>query len=78
MLRLNAVTRRSAAAVILSSIIFALGHGYEGTAGVATVGYMGLFFALVYMWRRSLIAPIIMHFLQDFIAVVVLPLSGTR
>ena len=39
---------------------------------------MGLFFALVYVWRGSLIAPIIMHFLQDFIGIVVLPLSGIR
>ena len=77
-LRLNGVTRSPAAAVILSSVIFALGHGYEGTAGVATVAYMGLFFALVYVWRGSLIAPIIMHFLQDFIGIVVLPLSGIR
>jgi membrane protease YdiL (CAAX protease family) len=75
-LRLNAVTRSTAAAVILSSVIFALGHGYEGTAGVTTVVYMGLVFALVYVWRRSLVAPITMHFLQDFIVIVVLPLSG--
>ncbi len=56
--RLRAVTRSNLAAVLLSSIIFALGHGYEGTAGVLAVGFMGLFFALVYSqeeawWRPS-------------------------
>jgi membrane protease YdiL (CAAX protease family) len=59
--------------VLLSSFIFSLGHGYEGTAGLATVGVMGAAFALVYLWRGSLVAPIVMHFLQDFIGIVLLP-----
>ncbi len=74
MLRLHAVTRSSLAAAILSSVIFSLGHGYEGTAGVMTVGFMGLFFALVYLSRGSLVAPIVMHFLQDFTSIVLIPL----
>lgn len=70
-LRLRAATGSVAAAVVLSSIIFALGHGYEGSLGVITIGVMGFLFALVYLWRGSLIVPIILHFLQDFIAIVV-------
>jgi membrane protease YdiL (CAAX protease family) len=58
------------AAALLSSVIFSLGHGYEGTAGVITVGYMGLTFALIYLWRGSLVAPVILHFLQDFSGIV--------
>jgi membrane protease YdiL (CAAX protease family) len=73
-LRLKAITSSPAAAVLLSAAIFSLGHGYEGSAGVVTVGVMGLVFALVYIWRQSLIAPIVMHFLQDFIGIVLLPL----
>jgi len=66
-------------AVVLSSAIFAMGHGYEGTAGVATVGVMGVILALVYLWRGSLIAPMVMHFLQDFVAIVLLPfLAGSQ
>jgi uncharacterized protein len=60
-------------AVLLSSLIFAVGHGYEGSSGVATVAVMGVIFALVYLWRGSLVAPMVMHFLQDFLAIVVLP-----
>ena len=56
---------------LVSALIFSLGHGYEGTAGVITVIYMGLTFALIYLWRGSLVAPVIMHFLQDFIGIVV-------
>jgi uncharacterized protein len=72
-LRLNATTRSLLAAVIVSTAVFSFGHGYEGSAGVATVGFMGLVFALVFVWRRSLIAPMVMHFLQDFIVIVLMP-----
>lgn len=55
-------------AVLASSTIFALGHEYQGLAGMITVGSMGLMFAGVYLWRRSLVAPIVMHFLQNALA----------
>jgi len=65
-------------AIVLSAFIFAIGHGYEGTAGVITVGVMGLAFALVYLWRRSLVAPMIMHCLVDFISIVLVPVLGMK
>jgi membrane protease YdiL (CAAX protease family) len=71
---LKAVTPSPAVAVFLSGAVFSLGHGYERSAGVVTVGVMGLVFAFVYMWRQSLVAPIVMHFLKDFIGIVLLPL----
>lgn len=73
-LRLLAITRSRLAAAVLSSIIFSAGHGYEGTAGAATVAIIGLCLAAVYLWRRSLVAPAVMHFLQDFLGIVLLPL----
>ena len=60
--------------MLLSTVIFTLGHGYEGTAGMAAVGTLGLILALVYVNRGSLVAPMVMHFLQDFIGVVIVPL----
>jgi membrane protease YdiL (CAAX protease family) len=72
-LRLQTATGSTAAAVLLSAALFAVGHGYEGSLGVATVGVMGLVFSLIYLWRRSLVAPIVLHFLQDFIAIVLSP-----
>jgi membrane protease YdiL (CAAX protease family) len=77
-LRFRNVTASLAASVLLSAVVFSLGHGYEGTAGVVTVGVMGLVFALVYVWRGSLVAPIVMHFLQDFVAIILLPMLGMR
>jgi len=73
-LRFEALTGSPFAAAVLSAGIFSFGHGYEGTAGVATVGVLGLGLAAVYLWRRNLIAPIVMHFLQDFTSIILLPL----
>jgi membrane protease YdiL (CAAX protease family) len=73
-LRFRTVTASSALAVLLAAVVFSLGHGYEGTAGVVTVGTMGLVFALVYVWRGSLVAPVVMHFLQDFLSIILLPM----
>jgi uncharacterized protein len=77
-IRFRAITDSPLAAVLLSSLIFSLGHGYEGTAGAMTVGCMGVFFALVFLWRQSLIAPMVIHFLQDFIGIVFIPLTGGK
>jgi membrane protease YdiL (CAAX protease family) len=71
MLRFRGAHLGPLAAAVLSSVIFSLGHGYEGTAGVITVFFMGLVFALIYLWRGSLVAPVIIHFLQDFTGVVI-------
>lgn len=69
-LRLQAATGRTGAAVVLSTLVFCVGHGYEGAAGVISVFFLGLAFALIYVWRKSLVAPMIMHFLTDFTSIV--------
>lgn len=73
-LRLKTLLGNGWAAALISSGIFALGHAYEGSAGIATVAVMGLAFAGVYIWRGSLIAPIVMHFIQNFIGIILMPL----
>jgi len=78
LLRFASLTRSLLVALVLSCGIFALGHRYEGEAGLATVGVMGFIFALVYVWRKSLIAPIVMHFLQDFLGIVLVGLLTSR
>ncbi len=69
-LRLKTATRRSWVAVLLSSFVFSIGHGYEGMAGVISVFCLGVVFAVIYLWRKSLIAPMIIHFLIDFSSIV--------
>lgn len=77
-LRFEAISNSPTLAVLASAFVFSLGHGYEGSAGVVTVGVMGLIFGLVYLWRRSLVAPMTMHLLQDLVAIVLPPLLGLR
>jgi membrane protease YdiL (CAAX protease family) len=77
-LRFRPLAANTAVAVVLSSVIFSLGHGYEGTAGVVAVGVMGAVLAVIYVWRKSLVAPIVIHFLQDFVSILVLPLLAAR
>ena len=74
LLRFSNLLRGLGGAALLSATVFSLGHGYEGAAGVITVGATGWMLALVYLWRRSLVAPIVMHFLLDFVAIVLVPL----
>jgi membrane protease YdiL (CAAX protease family) len=74
LLRFTQITKNRGTALIISSVIFALGHGYEGSAGVVTVGVIGFLLAIVYIWRRSLVAPMVIHFMQDFIGIVLVPL----
>lgn len=76
--RFGAITGSRVAAVLLSSVIFSLGHGYEGAAGVVTVGCMGLVFAVLYLWRGSLVAPMVLHFLQDAVGIVLVPWLGLK
>jgi membrane protease YdiL (CAAX protease family) len=78
LLRFQGLKMRPVWAALLSAFIFSLGHGYEGSSGVMTVGAMGLVFALVYLWRGRLVAPMVMHFLQDFIGIVLAPLLGLK
>jgi uncharacterized protein len=72
--RLRLVSGSAAFAVVFSSAVFAVGHGYQGAAGLATVGVMGVALALIYLWRQSLIAPIVIHFLQNFVGILIAPL----
>ena len=73
-LRLTGITGSRLAGVLVSTLIFSLGHGYEGVTGVIAVGLIGLALCGVYLWRKSLIAPMVMHFLQDFTGIFIAPL----
>ncbi|MCB0037993.1 MAG: CPBP family intramembrane metalloprotease [Anaerolineales bacterium] len=50
------------AITILTTALFALGHGYQGWAGVIDTGiYGGLILTLLFLWRGRLTAPIVAH-----------------
>lgn len=63
-----------AGAVALSAFIFSLGHGYEGSVGVITVAVAGFGLGMIYLWRQSLVSLIVLHFLLNFVGVILAPL----
>jgi len=77
-LRLKTATGRSWPAVVLSAAVFSIGHGYEGMAGVISVFFLGVVLAVVYLWRRNLVASMTIHFLIDFSSIVLAALWKTR
>lgn len=76
--RFSAITSNLPLAILVSAAIFSLGHHYEGGAGVLSAGIFGVIMSVVYCWRKSLVAPIVIHFLQDFTAIILLPLLTSR
>ena len=51
----------AAVGVIVLSIAFGLGHFTQGWDAVITTGALGAFWAVVYLRRRSSVAPIVSH-----------------
>ena len=43
------------------SVAFGLGHLLQGLDAAITTGTLGLFWALVYVRRRSTVAPVVSH-----------------
>jgi membrane protease YdiL (CAAX protease family) len=75
LLRFGELQKRRAVAIILSSALFSLGHGYEGTAGIATVLGLSVLLCAIRLWRDNLTAPIVIHVLQDLLGIVLAPLA---
>lgn len=55
-------------AVILSSIIFGLGHAYQGNAGIFKTGAVGLVMALLVVFSGSLWIAILVHAVLDIVS----------
>ena len=43
------------------SIAFGIGHWVQGWDAAITTGTLGAVWAMLYLWRRSSIAPIVSH-----------------
>lgn len=51
--------------ILLSSIIFGLGHTYQGVGGVARVSLVGVAFGVLYVLTGSIWLPMLMHIILD-------------
>ena len=47
--------------VVMLSIAFGLGHSVQGWDAVITTGLLGAFWAVLYLRRRSTVAPVVSH-----------------
>ena len=63
-----------------SSLVFALGHSYQGLQGMVRVFAVGLVMAALYLFTGSLWAPILLHIMIDLTSgrMVYTVLSGRR
>lgn len=52
-------------AVVLSSLIFGLGHAYQGPAGIVKTSLIGLVMALLTVFTGSIFVPIVLHVVID-------------
>ena len=60
-------------ACLINSILFGLGHTYQGISGVILLGIIGLLYALFYLGSgRNLWVPILIHGLYDTSAFLVI------
>ncbi len=57
-------------ALLLGSVIFGMGHLYQGYQGVILTSFTGFFFGLTYLRRRSAIEAVTAHAFYDIIGIV--------
>jgi uncharacterized protein len=55
----------AAGAVLASTLMFGLGHAYQGAAGIVQTGIVGLLLAGAYVGTGNLIAPVLLHVVID-------------
>ncbi len=56
--------------IVLSSVMFGLGHRYQGLGIAISTAVSGVLFALVYLRRRSALEPITAHAFSDVLAML--------
>lgn len=59
--------------VVLSALVFGLGHLYQGWKGAIGTGLGGLVFAVLYVSTGSLLIPMVVHAVLDLRVLVILP-----
>ena len=62
--------------IVLSSLMFGLGHRYQGLGIAISTAVSGAIFALVYLRRRSALEPIAAHAFSDVLAMLVATMHG--
>jgi len=70
--RLRQLFGSTVAAVLASSLLFGSMHFYEGFAAVIIITIFGFLLAMCVVWRRSLVAAMVAHFLFNAVQLTML------
>ncbi|HZM82257.1 MAG TPA: CPBP family intramembrane glutamic endopeptidase [Candidatus Limnocylindrales bacterium] len=62
-------------AALLTLILFAWGHQYQGRAGMLGAGLLGVMFTGLYLISGSILLPAILHTTQDLVALLTIPVD---
>ncbi|SHF08162.1 hypothetical protein SAMN05444392_10794 [Seinonella peptonophila] len=52
-------------AILFSTIIFGMAHWYQGWRGVIVTSMLGFLLAVIFVWTKSIVVCMILHFLID-------------
>jgi membrane protease YdiL (CAAX protease family) len=72
MTRLQAILHRWWLTIPVASIIFGAIHGYEGPLAMIMISLLALAMSGLFVWRRSLVAPMVLHWLHNMVTLVIL------
>jgi membrane protease YdiL (CAAX protease family) len=53
------------AAIVIATVLFGLGHAYQGPAGIVKTGIVGAVMALLVLWSGTLWPAIVLHTIVD-------------
>lgn len=56
-------------AILLQGLLFGFGHTF-GTLHAVMASFLGISFAIVYEWRKTIVAPVCLHVLQNTCALI--------
>jgi membrane protease YdiL (CAAX protease family) len=56
-------------ALVLDSIVFGLGHLYQGRASAVTSGMTGVVLGLIFLWRRRVVDAMAVHAIFDLMGI---------
>jgi membrane protease YdiL (CAAX protease family) len=68
--RMRTLTGSWPLAIAVVSVVFGLGHFYEGTLAVVQTAFLGVYFSVLFLARRRLLGPTFAH--AGFNAVVLI------
>jgi CAAX protease family protein len=61
----QALTRSTAAAVVLQALVFGVAHAYQGGRRIILIAVYGALFGVLAVWRKSLRPGMFGHMMQD-------------